>query len=596
MVRLVLAEKPDQAKKYAQALGKAEKKSGVWVIKNPELAELTDEIHVVSASGHILEYDNPYKKFENWELANLPAFPENFTLILKEGRSESETKKIKFLFDTIKREVGKADDIIIGTDADREGERIAYTILSQIPGALDKVTSRLWVNSQTKAGILKAFKELRKAEETVNFYHEAEARSVSDWLVGFNLSPLTTLTMQQRKLLAFSKKSRKLSVGRVQTPMVALIVKNHEAIEHFQSAPFWKLQLALPSDPPLFLTNDQKYLEQFAATQALNRLSTEATVQSVDKTVEAKQAPNLFTLTKLQSYGAKKWKKSSKEVLGLVESLYLKGYLSYPRTDCPYITQFEFEYLKQGVLAYQEVLSTQMVMTQLEPRKKYVNDAKVQEHYAIVPTEVVPDLTQLSADERLVYETVTKRTLLMFTADYQYERTTVVVDNQGVEFSMKGTTLIDLGYRAYMDVGSKESLLPPVEVGQRLSVTPQLKEDKTKPPARITEGSLLDKLLPKYSLGTSATRAGIIEAIQQKDYVKKNKKTGEFTPTERGIKMIHYLTSHQNLFADPKTTADWENALKHVGTGELAPSVFIEETKKEIARQVAAVKAQMPTT
>lgn len=285
MKYLVLAEKPDQAKKYAQALGQAKNEKGAWKVKT----DLLDgQVTVVSAIGHLVEIKNPYQNYENWDLANLPAFPEAFEYEVKADKKKQ--------FNLIKREINQADCIIIGTDADREGESIAYLILRLIPNALKKVKYRLWVNSLTDAGIIKAFKNLRPAEETRQYAEEAEARAKSDWLVGFNFSPWTSLKLQEMGYLG--EKDKKFSVGRVQTPIVSLIVENDLAIDSFIPVPFWKIELI--DDSGTVFKNKVKFDTLEDAQKALNTLGGQSVVQTIQSENKVVSAPNLYHLTNLQ--------------------------------------------------------------------------------------------------------------------------------------------------------------------------------------------------------------------------------------------------------------------------------------------------------
>ena len=225
MKYLILAEKPDQAKKYANALGNPKNDKGVWRVQS---SVLNAEVIVAPAVGHLVERINPYTNFENWEMANLPALPDGFAY-------EPKKDTIK-RFRAIKQAVKEVDAIIIGTDPDREGEAIAYRILELIPGALRKIKYRLWANSLTKKGLEQAFSSLKNPKDSVNYFHEADARGDADWLVGFNLSPFVTIKMKEEGYL--DKKDHSMSVGRVQTPIVSLIVRNDEAIENFKPSPY----------------------------------------------------------------------------------------------------------------------------------------------------------------------------------------------------------------------------------------------------------------------------------------------------------------------------------------------------------------------
>lgn len=528
----VLAEKPDQAEKYAHTFGKPKNDKGVWKVYSDIL---NADVLIASAVGHLVEKDNPYKNYENWELENLPALPEKFSYKVKKG--------VSYSFNNIKKCIKECDCIIIATDPDREGESIAYKILNEIPGSINKVKYRLWANSLTKKGIESAFKKLRDPSETINYYHEADARDDADWLVGFNLSPFVTIKMKEVGEL--EKTDKVMSVGRVQTPIVSLIVRNHEEIENFVSVPFWTIE-ALNEDGLKF-TNDVKYKSVQEATEALELMSDSYTVIDVKVENKSQTAPKLYNLTNLQSEMSKLYKVDATRTKEIVQSLYQKGFMSYPRTDSTLITTNEFEYLVANIERYKQTIGKDIETVNLTPRKEFVNDKKVVEHYAIIPTENIPNLEELDS-----YENVT----------------------------------INKGWRKYKQTKSEDKELPSLKVMDSLVLKASVKQDQTKPPARITEEYLLKKLLPKYNLGTSATRDGILDLIQEREYVKKEKKTGQFTPTIRGIKLIHFLDKLDIIYTNPETTQKWELLLAQIGQGKIRKSDFVEKVKWAISKQI----------
>ena len=570
MKYLVLAEKPDQAKKYAQALGQAKNEKGAWKVKTNLL---DGQVSVVSAIGHLVEIKNPYQNYENWDLANLPVFPEAFEYEVKADKKKQ--------FNLIKREVNKADCIIIGTDADREGESIAYLILRLIPNALKKVKYRLWINSLTDAGIIKAFKNLRPAQETRQYAEEAEARAKSDWLVGFNFSPWTSLKLQEMGYLG--EKDKKFSVGRVQTPIVSLIVENDLAIDSFIPVPFWKIELI--DDSGTVFKNKVKFDTLEDAQKALNTLGGQSVVQTIQSENKAVSAPNLYHLTSLQSEMSKKYHFDSAYTLEVAQKLYQKGVTSYPRTDHKLITPNEFDYLVKHLDDYKQVLGIDADLPNTQPRKKYVQD-KQMEHYAIIPTENTADVVSLEGDEKTLYLEILKRTLLMFAPDYRYQATEVILDNNGQTFSAKGNVMTSEGWTRLADKENKDSVLPVYQEGARLVTQSQIQEDETKPPARLTESSLLDKVLPNYNLGTPATRAGIIKTIIDRDYITRDKKTGQLFPTDRGKMLVLFLDNLEVMYTNPETTGKWETALQLIGQGQKSKEWFIEQTKKAITAQL----------
>lgn len=580
MKYLVLAEKPDQAKKYANALGQAKNQKGVWKVYSDILRA---EVLVAPAVGHLVEKVNPYQNYENWQLENLPALPDHFDYAVKTN--------VKKNFANIKQAVKEVDAIIIGTDPDREGEAIAYKILKLIPGALQKIKYRLWANSLTNKGITDAFKRLRQPQESINYYHEADARDDADWLVGFNLSPFVTIKMKEKGLI--DQKEKAMSVGRVQTPIVSLIVKNDEEIASFVSQLFWKLEVvdALGAT----FSSDVKYQEEDQALSAFQALSNQMVIKEVSKELKKQTAPKLYNLTAFQSEMSKLYQYDATKTKEIIQSLYQKGFLSYPRTDSRLITHNEFSYLVANIEGYQVAIGKTMETPNRQARFTYVNDKKVVEHYAIIPTENIPNLADLSDEEQLIYKMVVYRTLLMFTADYEYESTSVVlVDPEtGVEFKASGTVTKNQGWRVYMPSNKKDTELPAYQEGQSLSIQPQIKEDMTKPHSRITEQSLLKTLLPKYNLGTSATRDGILDLIQEKHYVTKDKKSGQFTPTERGRSLIHFLDQLEISYTNPETTGKWEQVLGQIGQGKIKKEDFVNKIKWAITQQIQKGKEML---
>lgn len=578
MVTVILAEKEMQASAYAESLGSASKKGDVYIIKQSPY--FLDEVHIVAAEGHIFEYGLPKN---NWDLAKLPLVDVSFKQTLKKDKTSKE------IFKRIYQEVMQAEQVIIGTDSDREGERIAYSILSHIPGGKDKVTKRLWVNSMTTRALQKAFQNLRDPTETYNYYLEAEARAQSDWLVGMNLSPLATLDLQKQGKLS-REKGNSLSVGRVQTPATRLICENDLAIQNFRPQTYWKLQLE-DKETGIVFSHKEKFLDGDEVLRLSRALASSATVSSVEREEHQKQAPSLFNLSDLQALAAKQWGFDSDKTVNLVERLYLKKYLSYPRTDTRFITEEEFDYLKTYLKSYQDVINRHFEPVHLEARKEYVNAAKVAKtsHYALIPTENIPNLVTLKPDERLIYEAVVKRTLLMFAADCHYETTSVEVNNQGMVFKATGRRLLSPGWAQWGDQRIKADVeLPDYRVGDLVNTTSGMTEGVTKPPKRLTESQMIGQVLPKYGLGTQATRAATLKTIQERGYVRKDKKTGQLFPTTKAYLLIHYL--YENEFSDPETTGGWELFLSQIGEGSINPREFVDAIKEKLTKQIKDVK------
>lgn len=431
---LLLAEKPDQAKKYANALGTPKKTDTGWDVYSEQLSA---QVLVRPAVGHLVERSNPWTNFENWEsVERLPMFPDHFDFEIK--------KNTKKNFNAIKNAIRTVDSIMIGTDPDREGE----------------------------------------------------------------------------------------------------------------------------------------------AVKALELLSDRATITQVSSEKKSKTAPKLYNLTDIQAEMSKLYKFDADRTKSIIQSLYQKGYMSYPRTNSNLITTNEFDYLIEHIDDYQAAIGKTIETPNRSPRKSFVNDKKVVEHYAIIPTEIIPDMEELEKEERLIYQMVTFRTLLMFAPDYEYTSTSITLDNNGQEFKTTGSVTLSKGWQVYLPSQSKEQVLPPYQEGQEIAVERQLKEDATKPPQRITENSLLKKWLPKYSLGTPATRDAMIKSVQDKGYITKDKKSGQLFPTERGILLIHYLDKLNIAYTNPETTGKWETALAKIGEGKMKKEDFVAKVRLAITKQI----------
>lgn len=580
MVTVILAEKESQAAAYAESLGLASKKGKVHIVK--QTPYFSDEVHIIAAEGHLFEYGLPK---DNWDLEKLPLVDVSFKQALKQDKVSKET------FKQIYQEVTAADQVIIGTDSDREGERIAYSILSHIPEGKKKVTKRLWVNSMTIRALQKAFQHLRDSIETYNYYLEAEARAQSDWLVGMNLSPLVTLELQNKGRLPKGK-GNSLSVGRVQTPGVRLICENDLAIQNFRTETYWKLQLQ-DKETEISFSNKEKYSDSELILATSRQLSPVSTVLSVEAEEKQRAAPALFNLSDIQAIAAKQWGFDSAKTEQIVESLYLKKYLSYPRTDIRFITEEEFDYLKTYIKSYQATISCHFEPVHLEPRENYVNPEKVAKtsHYALIPTENIPNLVTLKPDERFIYEAVVRRTLLMFAADCCYQTTTVDIENQGLVFKTRGRQMLDPGWTAFSQQKLKGDVeLPDYRVGDQLETKTTILEGVTKPPKRMTESQFIGEILPKYGLGTQATRAAMLKTIQDRGYVTKDKKTGQLFPTNKAYLLIHYL--YDNEFASPETTGGWELFLSQIGEGDINPREFVDAIKEKLTDQITAAKGR----
>lgn len=587
MKTVILAEKPDQGKKYANALGSVKRKKGYFEV---DTSILQGNVIVTWGIGHLVSlapmdrYGEQYKK---WSMDNLPFQPKKMIYEVNNKTNEQ--------FYNVKNQLDTADLIIIATDPDREGENIAYSIFSKCSPKVKSIPKkRLWINSMVDKEIQRGFKNLRDSKETYNYYIEAQTRQISDYLVGMNFTQFFTLLTQSQGL------SGVYSLGRVQTPCNSLVVRNDLEIKNFKEETYYKLYGEVNKDNiKVKFNNDQKYFNVDELNSIIKKHGLDNSIQtkitSIKKELKKKKAPKLFDLGGIQSYANKKWKYSLDKSLSIVQSLYTDGYLSYPRTDCDLITINEFEYLKSNLGKYKRLLNLSFNEGNMEPRKEYVNNSKVLEHYAIIPTEKVkvPDLADLTEEQINIYEAVVRNTILMFADDYEYESTTVTIDINGLKFTAKGKLPKKLGWTEIErideeDNKKEDTLLPEFTEGEDVLFTTKKEQSKTKPPARLTEAKLGGKggLMDKLNLGTPATRSSIIKTLIDRSYIKVEKT--KLYPTEKGL-LLYDLTK-DILLGSPKMTAKWEEYLKKIGSGEKTQKGFLDNTNNFIVKTLKELK------
>jgi len=582
MATAILAEKPDQAKKFAAALNKGK------IPKNLDgkyefVTDLFGPTVVTWGVGHLVGLSMPEKYgVKTFRLEALPFLPakEEMLYEVQDGKGKQ--------FKVVKEVVEHADMIIIATDPDREGENIAYNIFKLCKTSIfKKPMKRLWINSLTNEEILRGFRQLREARETVGFFKEANARQIADYLVGMNYSPLYTVKLKEQGLDSV------FSLGRVQTPTNTLIVENDLSIANFKPEPYKMLEAH--TDGAIF-SHKKEFFDPEEFQKVLAQLDSADTGQIQDVKIENKEqpSPRLFSLGALQKYANSRWKYPTKKTDSVLQKLYQDGVLSYPRTDSELITTNEFAYLKTSLAKYQALLGVSFETPNLMPRKRYVDDKKVLEHYALIPTTQLPNLGKLSTEERNLYLAVLERTLLMFAGNYKYEHTKVTLNVNDLEFSATGTVPLDWGWKKIDQFEEKEApkVLPKFEVGQHVSIQIQILDKMTQAPKRLTEGNLVGKggLMDKLNLGTPATRSGIIEKLIQRGYIK-IEKTQVF-PTPSGYLLWDLTKNRNQLIGDPEMTAKWEEVLGKISTNEYTREAFLEQIHRFIEGTVNELKQQ----
>ena len=599
-MKLIIAEKPDQGSTLA-AQFKTKKQQGYIEIMPNEL--FPDGAYVTWAVGHLCQLVSPetyHSKWKKWSMETLPMIPEKFQYEVTRQKAKQ--------FNVVKTLLRKpeVDEIIHAGDAGREGELIVRNIVNLCN--VNKPMKRLWISSLTPKAIYEGFQNLKSEEKTRPLYYEAYTRACADWVVGMNASRAYSILLKQRGV------SDVFSAGRVQTPTLALIVKREMEIEQFKSEPFWEVFADFKMDGKKYQgkwqqNNDPRIkTKEMAEKIAAFCKGKEAEIAEMDTERKEFQPPLLFNLSSLQATVNKIYKYSPKQTLDIVQSLYQKGIVSYPRSDSNYVTEGEaetFPDILQKLSGFSEYESLfPLPQPNIMNNKRFVNEKKVTDHYAIIPTEQVTDPKWLSAEERNIYDLVVRRLIAAHYEKAIFDYTTIktLVDKRA-EFISKGKQQIQEGWRKVIFQNDKEDddiILPSVSKGDSGKVANiKVKEGKTQPPKRYTEGQLitlmktagkhldneeLEKVLMKTEgLGTEATRAGIITMLKDRKYI--NVKKNQVFATDKGKVLITAIG--EKILASPEMTAKWEQRLREIGEGKASAGGFMEAVKKMSAKIIS---------
>ncbi|MEX6698230.1 DNA topoisomerase III [Peribacillus frigoritolerans] len=600
-MKLIIAEKPDQGSTLA-AQFKTKKQQGYIEIMPNEL--FPDGAYVTWAVGHLCQLVSPetyHSKWKKWSMETLPMIPEKFQYEVTRQKAKQ--------FNIVKTLLRKTEvvEIIHAGDAGREGELIVRNIVNLCN--VNKPMKRLWISSLTPKAIYEGFQNLKSEEKTRPLYYEAYTRACADWVVGMNASRAYSILLKQRGV------SDVFSAGRVQTPTLALIVKREMEIEQFKSEPFWEVFADFKMDGKKYqgkwqLNNDPRIkTKEMADKIAAFCKGKEAEIAEMDTERKEFQPPLLFNLSSLQATVNKIYKYSPKQTLDIVQSLYQKGIVSYPRSDSNYVTEGEaetFPDILQKLSGFSEYESLfPLPQPNIMNNKRFVNEKKVTDHYAIIPTEQVTDPKRLSAEERNIYDLVVRRLIAAHYEKAIFDYTTIktLVDKRA-EFISKGKQQIQEGWRKVIfqnnDKDDDDIILPSVSKGDTGNVANiKVKEGKTQPPKRYTEGQLitlmktagkhldneeLEKVLMKTEgLGTEATRAGIITMLKDRKYI--NVKKNQVFATDKGKVLITAIG--EKILASPEMTAKWEQRLREIGEGKASAGGFMEAVKKMSAKIIS---------
>jgi len=534
-----------------------------------------------------LSMPEAYDVKNTWTYDGLPFLPDAKTM--KYEVSDGKQKQFK----VVKEAIEGASTVVVATDPDREGENIFYNIMKLCKSSTyQKPMKRLWINSLTDKEIIRGFSNLRDAKETIGYFYEANSRQIGDYLVGMNASPMYTLKLKEKGLTGV------YSLGRVQTPVNTLIVENDLAIKNFKPENYKVIECETETTPKVVFKNKTEYFDdnEFQEVWEKHRLeeAKSGQIKNVEVSEKQQQSPKLFSLGGLQRYANSRWKYPTKKTDGLIQELYQKGYLSYPRTDSELITTNEHAYLVANLEAYKSFLNITQELPNTAPNKRYVDDNKVLEHYALIPTEKIPNLESLSADEKNIYLAVMERTILMFAKPYVYENTKVELDVNGLAFHAIGNVPKEMGWKSVLsfdeDEKEEEAKLPPFEVGEVVPSMVKKIVKVTKPPKQLTEGTLVGKggLMDKLNLGTPATRSSVIETLLNRGYAKIEK--NKIVPTAKGY-LLWDLTKNKNLLiGDPEMTAKWEEYLSKISKGEGTQESFLNNIYKFLDSMINQLK------
>lgn len=601
MKPVILAEKPSQAKAYADAFS-VRKHEGYLEI-NP-CPIFPQGAYITWGVGHLVELKEPHAynpAWKRWTLGSLPILPDRYEFQVAKGKFKQ--------FQIVKKLIRGTDTVINACDVDREGSNIFYSIYYQT-GARNQTIKRLWINSLEVDEVRKGFANLRDNRKDLQMYEEAKARQISDWLVGMNASRLYTLLLKAKGV------QEVFPIGRVQSPTVYLIYQRQREIETFISEPFFEVEATFTAEHGTYKGKakakepKREIIQELLAKHGIQPNSP-GLITSVTHTDKRTPPPQLHSLSTLQATANRRWKMSPANVLKTMQGLYEKKLVTYPRTDARHVTPNEFAYLKDQVGDYQQLIGHPFPVASLAPKKRYVDSSKVQEHYAIIPTKKIPSqavLGRLSPIERNLYEEVVRTTLAMFHTDYLYTETKVTTDVNGLPFFTTGKTERDLGWKALFQRSKDEKdepALPPLRMQETVESDIGIKEGKTMPPKPYTEGQLIammktcgklvedkeetDILKEIEGLGTEATRSGIIETIKKHGYITVSKNIVSIT--EKGRVLCQAIEG--NLLASPSMTAKWETYLRKIGNGEGSGLHFLDNISKFIAKLLDDVPKQL---
>jgi DNA topoisomerase-3 len=572
-MKVIIAEKPSVARDIAKVLDIKASKKGY--IEGRGCA-------VTWAFGHLVTLQEPGEynpALKRWSLESLPFVPEEFKLKLISNRGVAEQ------FQIIKTLCEQAEEIVCATDAGREGELIFRYILA-LSNCEEKPIRRLWLNSLTPDAILAAFKDLKDGHDYDPLYAAARCRSESDWIVGLNSTRYYTVKYGR---IGGGNDRVLWTIGRVQTPVLAMIVARDDTILQFRPQPFW--ELATRYRDVTFKYTGKRFEESDKAQALLEKITEQPfKITSIAAKKKTEQAPQLFDLTTLQRELNKLHGISAADTLTATQSLYEAKLVTYPRTDSRYLSEDMKPriptILKQLQSRHPEQIAA-IDITKLPFSNRIINDKKVTDHHAIIPTGMIP--RKFGANEQLVYDTITTQFIAAFYPVCLKNITTVKGISNTIQFQANGTQIVDPGWTVLFPQKNQSAdgqPLPTFEKGESGSHQPFIHEGKTIPPKHFSENSLLGAMeaagklveddslreaLKERGIGTPATRAAIIETLLRRNYIRREKK--QLRCTDMGRCLIALIKDP--LLKSPEMTGEWEEKLKQIERNELDPKDFM---------------------
>ena len=580
-MKVCVTEKPSVARDIARLLGANDRHEGYFE---------GNGYQVTWTFGHLccLKEPNDYTDlWKRWSLASLPMIPQRFGIKLIEDDG------IKKQFKVIETLIENADEVINCGDAGQEGELIQRWVYQK--ARCNKPVKRLWISSLTDESIREGFQQLRDASNFDNLYFAGLSRAIGDWILGMNATRLYTLKYRDWG------SSNVLSIGRVQTPTLALIVNRQREIQNFVPEDYWEIKTKYRDT--IFNSTKGKFKVESSASEIVEKIKEFAfTVTSVAKKKVKEAPPRLFDLTSLQVECNKKFGYSADETLRLIQSLYEKKVTTYPRVDTTYLSDDIYAKIP-GILEAMKPYTplTQPILTSKLPKsKKIFDNSKVTDHHAIIPTNVDPSSIFLSREEKLVYDLVAKRFIAAFYPDCDFSTTTVMAQVSDYEFKATGKEILKDGWRVIYNKEKTQNseekedddngIMPTFVEGESGPHEPSLLKKTTQPPKYYTEGTLLrametagkfvddDELrdaMKENGIGRPSTRAAIIETLHKRHYIAKQRKN--LIATAAGIQLID--TIKEELLKSAKLTGLWENKLRKIERGEFSAQQFIDELK-----------------